>query len=465
MESQKSDYTFGKAFRYSIAMIPENAAYQTFSFLIFTFYFSVVGLSAPLVSAGFILWSVWNALNDPLMGFFSDRTKSRPKVGRRKIWVMIAFVPLAAVMIFLFTPPDTDPWTFIYFLLIICLFELVYTTFSLNQIAMFPEIFMKDEDRVKANNIRQIVSIIGLIVAFVLPTFVIGDLTDPLNRPKFVLVGGIAAGIIIVIVSLWLFIVPKEKKEFSRDYKTNPGFFKSLGFSLKNNAFLAYLPTNLATWYVFGILPSIIPYYGKFILGMDSPEEAFLLGVLLAVGFVTAAVTMPFWSWLSKKVGARVSWIIALITWIACLSPLMFISTPKMGFVVFSLMGFGMGGSLLNKDIIFGQIIDNDEVKTGVRREASYFGIDNFFSRLATVLVFVSIGSVFTSTGWIIYDPIPSQEIILGIKSLMFIFPAIALTIGIIFMFIYPLHGKKLSDMREQLERLHEQKKQDTRAI
>jgi GPH family glycoside/pentoside/hexuronide:cation symporter len=176
---------------------------------------------------------------------------------------------------------------------------------------------------------------------------------------------------------------------------------------------------------------------------------------------------MPFWSWLSKKLGARLSWIIALLTWIACLSPLMFISTPAMGFVVFGLIGFGMGGSLLNKDIIFGQIIDHDEVTTGVRREASYFGIDNFFSRLATVLVFVSIGAVFANdaVGWTIFDPaVVTDATRFGIKTLMFILPAIALAIGVIFMLIYPLHGKKLEDLNVKLKELHEQKKQDTRA-
>jgi GPH family glycoside/pentoside/hexuronide:cation symporter len=175
---------------------------------------------------------------------------------------------------------------------------------------------------------------------------------------------------------------------------------------------------------------------------------------------------MPFWAGLSKKLGARLSWIIALATWIACLSPLMFITTKEMGFVVFALIGFGMGGSLLNKDIIFGQIIDQDEVTTGVRREASYFGIDNFFSRLATVLVFVSIGAVFANdaVGWTIFDPaVVTDATRFGIKTLMFILPAIALSIGIIFMLIYPLHGKKLEDLNAELTILHEKKKDEAR--
>jgi GPH family glycoside/pentoside/hexuronide:cation symporter len=231
MESQKSDYSFWKAFRYSIVMIPENSAYQTFTFLVFTFYYGVLGQNVWFVSIGFIIWAIWNAFNDPIMGYFSDRTKSRPKVGRRKIWVIIAFIPLAAIMILLFTPPSNDPWTYVYFIAIICIFELVYTTYSLNQISMFPEIFLKQEDRVKANNVRQIISIVGLIIAFVLPTFIVGDLLNVMNRHKFVWVGYISAGIIIVITTIFLFVVPKERTEFSSDYKSNPGLIASLKFS------------------------------------------------------------------------------------------------------------------------------------------------------------------------------------------------------------------------------------------
>lgn len=464
MKNQDSEYSFWKAFRYSIAMIPDNVAYQTFTFCVFAFYYSVLGANVWFVSLGFVIWAIWNAFNDPMMGYISDRTKTRPRVGRRKFWVIIAYIPLAAVMILLFTPPNSDPWTYVYFLVIICIFELVYTTYSLNQISMFPEIFLLEKERVKANNLRQIIAILGLIIAFVTPTFIIGDLTDAANRHKFIWVGYIAAGVIFVIVTIFLIVVPKERKEFSHDYKANPGFFASLKFSLKNKAFWFYLPTNLSIWYVYGILPSIIPFFGRFILNLG--KDSIWLGVLLALGFVTAAFSMPFWAWLSNKNGPRISWIISIIAWIAALSPVMFITKLWMGFVTFGLMGFGMAGSLFNKDIIFGQIIDYDELTTGVRREASYFGIDNFFSRLATVLVSVSIGAVFgnDAVGWTIFDPASvTNTTRFGIKILMFILPAIALTIGAIFMAFYPLHGKKLDDLNEKLKVLHEKKIDDNR--
>ena len=87
---------------FSCGEIGDGVAYQTFSFLIFTFYFTVVGLPVLLITLAFILWSLWNAINDPLIGYLSDRTNHR--LGRRIPWMMAAIIPLTILMVLLFTP-------------------------------------------------------------------------------------------------------------------------------------------------------------------------------------------------------------------------------------------------------------------------------------------------------------------------------------------------------------------------
>ena len=180
-------------------------------------------------------------------------------------------------------------------------------------------------------------------------------------------------------------------------------------------------------------------------------REAATIFMMLAIAFITAGVSMPFWAWVAKKVGARMAWIISLGCWILTLMPFMFITSEIAAFIIFAGVGFNMAGSLLMKDVIFSDIIDSDELVTKVRREAGYFGIDFFFARLATILVFVAIGSVFNDIGWKVYDPlIVDEKTIFGLKALIFIFPAIALGIGILFMFLYP---------KEKLNELHKLKK------
>ena len=170
---------FSHMLSYGFAQFSDIIAYQSFTLLIFTFYYTNVGLDVDLITWGFIIWSFWNSFNDPLMGYLSDKTHT--KWGRRRPWIIASIIPLAIMMVLLFTPPiaGSESAIFIYFIVSICVFELFYTMYNLNQTCLFPEIFLDTDVRIKAMNIKQIIGILGLLVAFLLPTFIIPDLTDP----------------------------------------------------------------------------------------------------------------------------------------------------------------------------------------------------------------------------------------------------------------------------------------------
>jgi len=110
-------FSFKKAASYSTGQIADQAAYQTFTFLVFTFYYTVIKLRIEFITIGFIIWAVWNSLNDPMLGYLSDRTHTR--FGRRLPYIMIAFIPLGVIVFMLFTPNfpiliENEIGTFIY---------------------------------------------------------------------------------------------------------------------------------------------------------------------------------------------------------------------------------------------------------------------------------------------------------------------------------------------------------------
>jgi GPH family glycoside/pentoside/hexuronide:cation symporter len=166
------------------------------------------------------------------------------------------------------------------------------------------------------------------------------------------------------------------------------------------------------------------------------------------------------WRPLVQKIGPRKSWLISLIIFIAMILPLMFIQDAISGLIVFFLIGIGLSGSIYIVDIVISDIIDEDEVRTGARREGGYYGVNMFLMRLSAVLVFLSISLVFTNVGWAVYEPEKvTSEIIFGLRVLMFVFPAIALTVAILVLYKYPLDNERLREVKDKLQKIHKDKK------
>lgn len=76
-KSDRERFSIGHTLAYSAGLFSDVASYQFFTFLIFTFYYSVVGLPTDWITWAFIAWSIWNALNDPMWGIISDRTNTK----------------------------------------------------------------------------------------------------------------------------------------------------------------------------------------------------------------------------------------------------------------------------------------------------------------------------------------------------------------------------------------------------
>jgi GPH family glycoside/pentoside/hexuronide:cation symporter len=112
-------------------------------------------------------------------------------------------------------------------------------------------------------------------------------------------------------------------------------------------------------------------------------------------------------------------------------------------------------------DLIVADIIDEDEVNTGIRRDASYYGVNALFLRFSTVFVFLAISLVFTSVGWDVFIPegTTDSEFAAGLKILIFVFPAIAMVIAVLALYKYPLDGERLKEVKEKLAKIHEEKK------
>lgn len=319
---------------------------------------------------------------------------------------------------------------------------------------------MSKKERTKGNNVRQIFTIISLIFAFILPGLIISDYSDPTPAAlqEYQLFGIIAGIIVVVGILIFLLFGPRERPEFSEDYKVAFSLFKTIKFCLKSKSFRFYVICELCNWFVFGMLPTIIPLYAKFVL---NETDAFMASILLGMAFLSATIFVTIlWRPIVRRIGNRKAWMISMAIWILTLSPLMIIGDLILGMIVFFLVGIGLSGSLYIIDLVVADIVDEDELATGMRREAGYYGVNALILRFSNILVILAISTIFSTVGWKTFDPtVDPSQVAFGLRALIFIFPAIALAIGILALYKYPLDGERLSNVQEKLKELHEQKK------
>ncbi|MGB5909759.1 MAG: MFS transporter [Promethearchaeia archaeon] len=443
--------------------------YQAFTIYVFTFYFAVVGLTMLEMWIGFVLWGIWNMFNDPLLGALSEKTKHKGKLGKRKLYLIISFVPLALIMIFLFTVPTN--FKFWYFIFIIFTFEFFYTMFSVNTNAVFPEMFPTEKQRGDVNVFIKAFTMIAVILASLIPTFIVTPSLIPLLDPadpgyaaevasinfKYIISGIILAVIILVMAVLFIFFGVKEKEEQTSDFEKRPGFLKSLKITFSNRTFIKFTLGNMLVWYCFNVLLTIFPLYAVYVLGRT--EGSMLVGITLMLALLSAAFFMPLQARIRKKYGTRKGLMLGLGIWIITLFPLILLSNNEisriLSFIVFITIGFGLSAALFFIDIIHGDVIDQDALKFGVKRAASYYGVNAFIHRFSMILGITTIYIIFSGTGWSKYVPVVADPVLreIGIKALMFLFPSIALIGSILFFKSYDLHGKKLEEMRQELEK------------
>jgi GPH family glycoside/pentoside/hexuronide:cation symporter len=153
------------------------------AYLIF-FYVDVVHLAPALVSLAFLIsYGIWNAVNDPLVGHISDRTRTR--WGRRIPFILFGTPLMVLLFVLIWTPPTGGaplavPFNlqiFFYFIIIIALFELLYTLVTVPYTSLFPEMFERIEERAEVSIYRQVSAMVALIIAFAVTPELVDTLT------------------------------------------------------------------------------------------------------------------------------------------------------------------------------------------------------------------------------------------------------------------------------------------------
>jgi GPH family glycoside/pentoside/hexuronide:cation symporter len=365
---------------YSLGSLAHTMSYQAFTNRIQFFYIDVLGLGAGLVSSVWFLFGLWNAINDPLMGQLSDRTRSR--WGRRIPYIIAGALPLGVSFWLLWTPPTrSTSLTLIYLAAILFVFDTLSTLLLTAYHALFPEITHDTVDRASLSTWRETMSVVGLVMAFLLAP----SLSKNLGYPTMGLViGGLT-------VLGYLLAMTRLKEDPRRLGEAQLTIVESIRVTLRNRPFRWFLGAALSREFNFVVLAATVPFWAKYVLNIQAPAR--VLGInmgpalqeslLLAVPFLLAVPSLQLWRLIAPRLGARRTWILVNAAWLPGLVVIYLARDFTTALLGVALVAPGLAGYLMLFIVLLSEITDYDARMTGQYREGAYVGITFMFMRLA----------------------------------------------------------------------------------
>ena len=425
------------------------------SILVFFFYEAELGLSSLLAGMGILIYAVYDAFNDPLIGWLTDRPfRWTKKWGRRFPFVVVFFLPMLFCFLLIFSPPTTvqgSQWgLFGWLIFSTCLFDTVESFFTVNYWSITPEKFRDQDERRKVSTFEVYLGFIGVVLSFALPPMIynFGDISS------YALMAWVCVGISTVV---WFFMIPgvRDDKETVENYlasqevQERDSFFKSLKAVVLHKNYMAFLLLYIVYQAMIQLMQTSAVYHVRFIL-RTSEEIVIILILMMMLG---ALISIPFWRWYTKKTqDNRKTWLICA-AFMAVFAALLTFMVGLIGVVIaLFLWGLAFGGFWIMTTPVYSDVIDESVVNSGKRKESTYAGFRQFFVNLARVIQALTLAFVHELTGFVEGASSQTPLALFGIQLHFGIIPAIYLAIGVlIFWKFFDITPEKVKENRQKL--------------
>lgn len=366
------------------------------------FYVSILGMDLRAYAAVYTVYGVIDAIDNPIFGHISDRTRSR--WGRRKPYLIVGALVLMCSMAALFWVPDavtarTTTLLVAWFAVFAILSEASDSLINANYGALLPELFPQEKRRALANSLRQGFQLVAMVLSLgltpLLARQVLGcevtDVTcsDPTVGYRWLsLVYGVLGAGVIIFMALGV-------HENTRIEDTvRPRFLHSIRDVVTNRYFWTVGLVSALYGASMALLLGGLQFYVRHSLGGTALDATILqvVVILASVGFLVG------WTAVVRRLGAARTWRMALPIAAVSFLPLFLARDLVTGIIAGLCVGFGYAGMLATNDLIMARVLDDDARRTGVHREGiflSAFGVLGRLSAIPTSVALLSLGWFF----------------------------------------------------------------------
>lgn len=421
-----------------------------------------LGMSPVVKGVMIMIFRIWDAFTDPVMGWISDNTRSR--FGRRRPYMFIGSLAMCALLPFVWQFDEN--WTMLGIAIWFTLFGMAVSTattfFNIPYQTLKMEMTPDYNERTSINVYSGVVS---AMFAFLSPwiwklsqqPFFTGQ--APGEEPNTLL--GIRAlaiwfAALVLILSMVPTFVCKERYYAKAKAQKKEPLIKSFRLTFASGPFkrmLLFIFTMNLEGLVMGMGGYISLYY---VFGGDKVFAAMFAGIMGTIGGVLNLLSIPFFGWLARRYGKERSLVFVLLAHIGMAASILFCYNPAHPWLVAIpgiLNGILSAGLWTIVPSMKADIVDDDEARTGERREGSFESIFSWFLRF-TGTVFMGIsGFIVVGAGFNIDLGTEQAEGVFNRMILLMSF--IPMTLGALqawLIFTWPLTAGRMAEIRTLLE-------------
>lgn len=394
-----------------------------------------VGLAAGLAGFAIMVGKLWDAVTDPVMGFVSDRTRSR--WGRRRPYMLFASIPLFLTMWFFFTNPHIKSPILLtlWATLALMLLNTAYTIVNIPYSSLTPELTDDYHEQSSLNGYRFGFAVFGTILGAAAVQPIVNAF--PTKSAGFSAVGAIL-GLVMAVTALITFASVKEK-DHSKTELPKDGFFATYLSVFKNKPYVLLLITYALNLTGLNLLQGILAYYTKYMY-----QDEGLTTMAMVMLLLIAMVCIPISVIVSKHIGKKLTYQFSFAMMaLACVGIYFFAHTigPKFFLAMMAFAGVGVGFGFVAPWAMVPDVIEYDAIKTGKRKEGAFYGTWTFTAKVGQAFAIFTTGSILAFVGYIA-DATPSPAVLSAIRLIVGPIPFVVLIAAIVVIQFYPIDEK-----------------------
>ena len=403
------------------------------------YYTDIIGMDIRYMGIIYLLFSIWNAVNDPMMGVFIDRFKYRKNRGKYTYLMRVtAPVTLIASALMLFAQPEWSEWLIFAFLsILLFIFDTTQTAYSICQASYILVAAPSKDERVGTSVATNYVGQAGAFLGSIIPTLLlVGDTKRGLTVTLFSLV--------LVVNSILYYIALRPLKENADMFRDEIGTEEGrLVEMLKKDARSLVNSRAFITWILFNAIgrgPTVfffqsLLYMADHVLRLTNYQTT----IADVVPGLIMFLFLPLFGKYSKKIGVRRMLFLGALPLALGYLGIYFIGNMWQAMIAFTVVIVFTNIPAIAGPVMMGAVIDEDERRTGTRKAGLFMGVSALVAIPVGGLhmfIFTQVVGFFGYQSGIDIQPETAQQ---GIRIASSIIPAVFILLGMIPMFLSPI--------------------------